>query len=93
MKKILVLAAAALALVGCDQYVTRTFGGETKLEIPAGTQLMSITWKGSDLWYLYFDPATNRCVFRESSMVGVMEGSVVVPNCNPVGAHEKAMGD
>lgn len=36
MKKILVLAAAALALVGCDQYVTRTFGGETSLRfLPA----------------------------------------------------------
>ena len=92
MKKILIVAAA-LALVGCDQYVTRTFGGETKLAIPAGTQLMSMTWKGTDLWYLYFDPATNRCVFQESSTVGVMEGTVVVPNCNPVGAHEKAMGD
>ena len=92
MKKILIVAAA-LALAGCDQYVTRTFGGETTLAIPSGTQLVSMTWKGTDLWYLYFDPKTNRCVFQESSAVGMMEGSVVIQNCNPVGAHEKAMGD
>lgn len=92
MKKILIVAVA-LALAGCDQYVTRTFGGETKLAIPSGTQLMSMTWKGTDLWYLYYNPETNRCVFQESSAVGVMEGSVVIQNCNPVGAHEKAMGD
>lgn len=92
MKKILIVAAA-LALVGCDQYVTRTFGGETKLEIPSGTQLVSMTWKGTDLWYLYYNPETNRCVFQESSAVGMMEGSVVIQNCNPVMFHEKTMGD
>ena len=87
VSKIAVVAFAAVAVVGlsgCDQYFTRTFGGETKLSIPAGTQLVTVTWKGTDLWYLYYEPATNRCVFKESSTVGVLEGSVVIPNCDPV---------
>ena len=84
MKTAVIIAAAVLALAGCDQYVTRTFGGETKIHIPIGTQLVSMTWKGTDLWYLYYNPETNRCVFQESSTVGVMEGKVVVENCNPV---------
>lgn len=84
MKTAIIIAAAVLALAGCDQYVTRTFGGETKINIPSGTQLVSMTWKGTDLWYLYYIPETNRCVFQESSAVGVMEGTVVVENCNPI---------
>lgn len=84
MKTAVIIAAAVLALAGCDQYATRTFGGETKINIPTGTQLVSMTWKGTDLWYLYYTPENNRCVFQESSTVGVMEGSVVVENCNQI---------
>lgn len=84
MKTLVITAIAAFALAGCDQYVTRTFGGESKLAIPSGTRLVTVTWKGTDLWYLYYDPATKRCVFKESSTAGVLEGSVVIEQCNPV---------
>ena len=37
---VIIAAAAVLALAGCDQFATRTFGGETKINIPTGTQLV-----------------------------------------------------
>ena len=56
METAVIIAAAVLALAGCDRYATRTFGGETKINIPTGTQLVSMTWKDNDLWYLYYAP-------------------------------------
>ncbi len=81
---VLALAASSLALLaGCEQQMARSFGGTVKVDIPAGTQLVTVTWKGSDLWVLYFDPRTNTCTFKEDSTYGVMEGAVVIANCNP----------
>ena len=79
------LVAAGLAVLsGCEQQLARSFGGTLKADIPSGTQLVAVTWKGADLWVLYFDPRTNTCTFKENSTYGVMEGAVVIANCNPV---------
>jgi len=80
----LLLACACLVLTGCEQYVARSFGGTTNYSLPAGAQLVSMTWKGSDLWVLYYMPDTGKCVFAESSTVGMLEGSVILEKCNPV---------
>lgn len=80
----LLLACACLALTGCEQYVARSFGGTTKYSLPAGAQLVSMTWKDSDLWVLYYLPDTGKCVFAESSAIGMLEGSVILEKCNPV---------
>jgi len=84
MKKIFAIGVAALALTGCEQAVTRNFGGDMAYEIPAGTQLVGITWKQSNMWVLYYDPNTKACTFKESSLYGALEGSVTIKNCNPV---------
>ena len=83
MKKLLAVSVLALSLVGCEQAVTRNFGGSMSYDIPAGTELISITWKESNIWVLYYDPQTNSCTFKESSLYGAhRSGSVVVKNCN-----------
>lgn len=82
MKKLLAVSVLALSLIGCEQAVTRNFGGSMSYDIPTGTELISITWKESNMWVLYYDPQTNSCTFKESSLYGAMEGSVVVKNCN-----------
>lgn len=86
MKKIYCTLAllAALGLAGCDQYLARSYGGTVTTRIPAGTQLVTVTWKGAELWVLYYDPKTKECVFAEDSALNVLEGTVKIPDCNPV---------
>ena len=81
MKKILFVLFAVTALTSCEQYFTRQYGGNTTIKLEKGEKLIEATWKGEgDLWYLVepmdsdYTPKTK--VFKESSMFGVMEGSV-----------------
>ena len=78
----LVLVAALLS--GCDQMAARTFGGSVNLPLlPANARLISMTWKGSSLWVLYYLPDTRQCVFKEDAAGGVLEGVVTLNNCVP----------
>lgn len=44
-------------------------------------------WLGLDrLFFLLIDPETNRCIFREYSRGNVLEGQVVLKDCNPLRA-------
>lgn len=81
MKKILFILFAVAALSSCEQYITRQYGGNTTIKLEKGEKLIETTWKGDgDLWYLVepmdsdYTPKTK--VFKESSLYGVMEGSV-----------------
>lgn len=87
MKKIIAAIVAAVGLVGltgCEQYVTNKLGGTTELKIPEGSRLVNVTWKLDSIWYLVYFEDTNTCYFKESTSMGVMEGSVVIKNCNPL---------
>jgi hypothetical protein len=78
------MALTLLALCGCSQNsMTRAFGGNMEYKLPEGTQLITMTWKDTSLWVLYYEPKTKKCFFAESSGVGVMEGTVTIPNCSP----------
>lgn len=83
MKKILfvLIACVCMSLTSCDQLISRKFGGNTTIKLEKGEKLIEATWKGEgDLWYLVepmdsdYTPKTK--VFKESSLYGVMEGSV-----------------
>ena len=87
MKKILFLFALAITMViaassvlSCENYATRSFGGSTTINLPAGERLVEATWKNANLWYLTepmdsdYVPKTK--TFREDSNMGVFEGTV-----------------
>lgn len=81
MKKILFVLFAVATLSSCEQYITRQYGGNTTIKLEKGEKLIEATWKDEgDLWYLVepmdsdYTPKTK--VFKESSLYGVMEGSV-----------------
>lgn len=80
----LILVALSMTLAGCEQYLARKLGGTAEHKLPAGAQLVAMTWKDTSLWVLYYEPATGRCVFEESGVIGIAEGKVIIPNCNPV---------
>lgn len=87
MKKLIAAIVAVVGLVGltgCEQYVAKKFGGTAELKIPEGSQLVNVTWKQESIWYLVYFENTNTCHFNESSSVGVLEGTVVIKDCNPI---------
>lgn len=87
MKKLIAAIVAVVGLVGltgCEQYVAKKFGGTAELKIPEGSRLVSVTWKLDNIWYLVYFEETNTCYFNESTNMGVLEGSVVIKNCNPL---------
>ena len=81
MKKLIVILLMFLCLTSCDQSITRTMGGTTKIELGPGEKLVEATWKGDDIWYLVepmdsdYVPKTK--TFKESSRIGVLEGKVI----------------
>jgi hypothetical protein len=42
------------------------------------------TWKDDNLWIENYDPKTNTCHFREYSKGAMLEGKVLIKNCNPL---------
>lgn len=81
MKKFIALLILMLCLCSCnEQIMTRQLGGEMTIELPPGQELMEVTWKENDLFYLTrpmapdYVPVTK--VFQESSSWGVMESTV-----------------
>ena len=81
MKKFIFALMLCLCLTSCDQSITRTMGGTTKIELEPGEKLVEVTWKGDDIWYLVepmdsdYVPKTK--TFKESSRIGVLEGKVI----------------
>lgn len=84
MKKIILIFTAIICIVltSCTrQQMTREFGGKMEIKLPAGQELMMVTWKENDLFYLTrpmspdYMPVTK--TFQESSSFGIMESTVL----------------
>ena len=82
MKKIILLIITiSICLCSCTKQIcTHTYGGDMTINLPAGQELMMVTWKDNDLFYLTrpmspdYVPVTK--VFHESSSYGVIESTV-----------------
>lgn len=84
MKRIILIFTAIICIVltSCTrQQMTREFGGKMEIRLPAGQELMMVTWKENDLFYLTrpmtpdYTPVTK--TFQESSSFGIMESTVL----------------
>ena len=86
MKKIILLVvsvATMFCFAGCEQTMTRSFGGDMKIELKPNEKLEHITWKDDDsLWYLTKPMTENDTaetyLFQQSSLFGVWEGTVTI---------------
>lgn len=81
MKKIIAIIAGIIILSSCtEQERTRQFGGEMTINLPAGQELMMVTWKENELFYLTrpmaADYVPTKKTFQESSSWGIMESTV-----------------
>lgn len=86
MKKFLKVIAICMAVVamcsGCEQVITKNYGGEMTMELEPNQKLEMVTWKDNSLWYLTrtmgADEYPETYQFRESSNFGVFEGTVTI---------------
>lgn len=86
MKKKLICGVMAiflgLSLTGCEQSMSKNFGGDMTVELEPGVKLEEITWKDNDLWYLTRpmrdDEKPETHTFSESSDFGIFEGTITI---------------
>ncbi|MCD6586184.1 MAG: hypothetical protein J7K96_10520 [Desulfobacteraceae bacterium] len=67
-----------------QQIFVKRYGGVMTISVPDGQRHMGATWKDDNLWIENYDPKTNTCIFSEYSKGSVLEGKVVIKNCNPL---------
>jgi uncharacterized lipoprotein YehR (DUF1307 family) len=79
MKKIFVIAIAAMSLASCtDNERARRFGGTEEVKLKPNEVVLNVTWKENEMWICTKDTTTNTVYFREKSSWGVMEGTVIL---------------
>lgn len=67
-----------------EQLFVKNYGGIMSIETPKGQMHLSATWKEDHLWVETYDPIANKCYFSEYSKGHLLQGRVVIDNCNPV---------
>ena len=67
-----------------QQIFVKRYGGVMTIQVPEGQRHISATWKDDNLWIENYDPKTNTCIFSEYSKGNVLEGKVIIKNCNPL---------
>jgi uncharacterized lipoprotein YehR (DUF1307 family) len=79
MKKLFVIAIAAISLASCtDNERARRFGGTEEVELKPNEVVLNITWKENEMWICTKDTVSGVVYFREKSSWGVMEGTVIL---------------
>lgn len=86
-----VLSALVLLFIGWlayffhfEQVFVKRYGGIMVIDVPKGQQHISATWKEDHLWVENYDPSSNTCYFNEYSKGNLLQGKVVIKNCNPL---------
>ena len=73
-----------------EQVFVKRYGGVMTIKVPEGQLHLLSTWKDDNLWVENYEPATNTCHFYEYSKGNLLEGKVIIKNCNPLGYQNKA---
>lgn len=67
-----------------QQIFVKRYGGVMRIQTPEGQLHIGSTWKDDNLWIETYDPTTNTCIFSEYSKGNMLEGKVIIKNCNPL---------
>lgn len=85
------VVAALIGIVGASAYyfyfqqiLVKRWGGVMHITVPEGQRHMGVTWKEDHLWIENYDPASNTCEFREYSRGDLLQGRVIIKDCNPL---------
>jgi hypothetical protein len=71
-----------------EQLFVKRYGGVMSISVPAGQHHIAVTWKDDNLWVENYEPATNTCIFSEYSRGNLLQGKVVLKDCNPLMPNE-----
>lgn len=72
-----------------QQMFVKRWGGVMSIQIPKGQHHVATTWKDDNIWVENYDPATNTCIFQEYSRGNVLQGKVLLKDCNPIALRGK----
>ncbi|MCK0536895.1 hypothetical protein [Alcanivorax quisquiliarum] len=81
---ILVVLSTLLYYFYLEQMFVKRWGGSMAIRVPAGQLHMGATWKGDNLWIQNYDPQENVCIFSEYARGNLLEGRVILRDCNPM---------
>lgn len=90
LKSALVSAAVVIALGWMayffyfQQVFVKRWGGVMRISVPEGQRHITATWKDDNLWVENYDPVSGNCIFSEYSKGNLLEGKVIIRNCNPL---------
>jgi hypothetical protein len=89
--KAAMICAGVILLLGWSAYFfyfqqlfVKRWGGVMSISVPDGQMHLAATWKDDNLWIENYDPNTNRCIFSEYSKGNLLQGRVIIKNCNPL---------
>jgi hypothetical protein len=86
-------AVVAIALLGIfslmyyfyfQQVFVKRWGGVMSVSVPKGQRHISLTWKEDNIWIENYDPETNTCIFQEYARGNILQGRVLIKDCNPL---------
>lgn len=80
----IIITGSLLYFFHFQQIFVKNWGGVMTVTVPDGQLHMMSTWKDDNLWIQNYDPKTNICHFREYSKGALLEGKVLIKNCNPL---------
>ncbi len=67
-----------------QQVFVKRWGGVMSVSVPKGQRHLSVTWKDDNIWIENYDPETNTCIFQEYARGNILEGKVLIKDCNPL---------
>ena len=85
---VLLIGAWAAYYFHFQQLFVKQWGGVMSVTVPDGQRHLNATWKDNHLWIENYDPKSNVCIFTEFSKGNMLQGKVIIKNCNPA-----AMGE
>lgn len=80
----LVVASTLLYYFYLEQMFVKRWGGSMSIRVPEGQMHMGATWKDDNLWIENYDPQSNTCIFSEYARGNLLEGRVILRDCNPL---------
>ena len=91
--RVAIAVSATILVIGWGAYYfhyqqvfVKRWGGIMHIGTRDGFQHLGVTWKDDNLWVETYNPADNTCHFNEYSRGDLLQGEVVIRNCNPLKA-------
>lgn len=83
MRNFLLTILFALMCISCTENArVKSYGGTGSINLPKGRKLVTVTWKGPQLWYLTRPMNENDVPesyrFQEESNWGIVEGTYIL---------------